>query len=66
MTLNASTDTTPLQIHRQARGPHGIAWATRGPSAKPERSVIVVAETPELAEERAREWFERQPISGRG
>jgi|WetSurMetagenome_2_1015567.scaffolds.fasta_scaffold232995_1 hypothetical protein len=54
---NASSDANPLEFHSQARGPHGIAWATRGPDAKPERSVIVVAETPEQAEERAREWF---------
>jgi hypothetical protein len=60
----APIDATPLEIHRQAHGPHGIAWATRGPAAKPERSVIVVAETPEQAEKRAREWFEASAQQG--
>jgi hypothetical protein len=59
MTLNESPDTTPLQIRSQPRGPHGVAWATRSPGGKPKRSVIVVAETTEQAEERARKWFEQ-------
>jgi hypothetical protein len=48
------------EIHSEARGPHWIAWVTRDGSKKPDRSVVLVAETREKAESRAREWAERQ------
>jgi hypothetical protein len=44
------------QIHSEARGPHWIAWVSRDGSGKPERSVILVAETREEAEKRAERW----------
>ena len=47
------------QIHTEARGPHWIAWISRDGSGKPERSVVLVAETREMAEERARAFAER-------
>jgi hypothetical protein len=47
------------EIHSEARGPHWIAWVTRGGSNKPDRAVVLVAETREKAEIRAREWAER-------
>lgn len=47
------------QIHSEARGPHWIAWVSRDGSGKPDRSVILVAETREKAEARAQEWAER-------
>ena len=47
------------QIHSEARGPHWIAWVSRDSSGKPDRSVVLVAETQELAETRARQWAER-------
>lgn len=47
------------QIHSEARGPHWIAWVSRDGSGKPDRSVVLVAETQEKAEARAREWAER-------
>jgi hypothetical protein len=47
------------QVHSEARGPHWIAWISRDGSGKPERSVILVAETREKAEERARAWAEK-------
>jgi hypothetical protein len=50
----------PFQIHSEARGPHWIAWVTRDGSAKPDKSIVLVAESQELAEQRAREWAERQ------
>ncbi len=49
------------EIHSEAHGPHWIAWVSRDGSGKPERSVVLVAETREKAEARAREWAERQP-----
>ena len=54
--------TTPSgspEIHSEARGPHWIAWVSRDGSGKPAGSVILVAETRELAEERARRWAEQ-------
>jgi hypothetical protein len=47
------------QIHSDARGPHWIAWISRDGSGKPERSVILVAETRELAEARAERWAQQ-------
>jgi hypothetical protein len=47
------------QIHSEARGPHWIAWITRGGSDKPDRSVILVAASQEEAEARAKRWAEQ-------
>ena len=46
------------QIHSEARGPHWIAWVSRDGSGKPHQAVVLVAETRELAEARARDWAE--------
>jgi hypothetical protein len=53
------TPSSTYQIHSEARGPHWIAWVSRDGSGKPERSVILVAETRELAEARAERWAEQ-------
>ena len=50
------TPSTQYQVHTEARGPHWIAWITRGADAKPERSVVLVAATQQEAEARAHEW----------
>jgi len=47
------------EIHSEARGPHWIAWVSRDGSGKPHQAVVLVAETRELAEARAREWAEK-------
>ena len=47
------------QIHSEARGPHWIAWVSYDGSGKPDRAIVLVAETRERAEARAREWAER-------
>ena len=49
----------PCQIHSAARGPHWVAWVSRGGDAKPERSIILIGETREEAETRARRWAEQ-------
>jgi hypothetical protein len=49
----------PYQIHTESRGPHWIAWVSRG-DGKPEGSVVLVGATQEEAEARARRWAERQ------
>lgn len=53
----------PYELHSEQRGPHWIAWITRGGSTKPERSVVLVAETQEKAETRARQWAEQSARS---
>jgi hypothetical protein len=44
------------QIHSEVRGPHWIAWVSRDGSGKPDRSIILVGETQEIAEANARRW----------
>ena len=46
-------------VHSEARGPHWIAWVSRDGGGKPDRGVILVAETQALAEARARTWAEQ-------
>jgi hypothetical protein len=48
------------QIHTQSRGPHWIAWISRGADGKPERSIVLVAASEAEAEERARRWADQQ------
>ena len=55
------TPTGTYDIHSEARGPHWIAWITRGGAAKPERSVVIVGATQAEAEASARRWAESQP-----
>jgi hypothetical protein len=47
------------QIHSEVRGPHWIAWVSRDGSGKPDRSIVVVGETREIAEANARRWAEQ-------
>ena len=54
----ASTNQTYV-VHTEERGPHWIAGITRDGGVKPERSVILVAETQAKAEARARAWAEQ-------
>jgi hypothetical protein len=54
-----TTNRGSYQIHSEARGPHWIAWVSRDGSDKPAGSVVLVAETREQAEERARRWAEQ-------
>jgi hypothetical protein len=53
------TTSGAYQIHTQQRGPHWIAWISRGGDNKPDRSVVLVAASEREAEERARRWAER-------
>jgi hypothetical protein len=46
------------QIRSQSRGPHWVAWVA-DPAGKPEGSVVLVGETKEEAEARARKWAEQ-------
>jgi hypothetical protein len=53
-----TTKTGMFEIHSEAHGPHWIAWLTRSGANTPERSVVLVGETQEEAEKRARRWAE--------
>ena len=53
------TSSGSYQIHSEARGPHWIAWVSRDDSGKPDRSVVLVGESQEKAEENARRWAEQ-------
>ena len=55
-----TTTTGSYQVHSEARGPHWIAWITRGAETKPERSVVLIAASQDEAEVRARQWAEAQ------
>jgi hypothetical protein len=54
-----TTTSGAYQIHTEARGPHWIAWVTRGGDTKPDRSIVLVAASRPEAEERARRWAEQ-------
>jgi len=47
------------EIRSEQRGPHWVAWIPDS-SGKPSGSVVLVGETREEAEERARRWAESQ------
>ena len=53
------TPVSAYEVHSEARGPHWVAWITRG-GTKPERSVLVVGETQGEAEAAARKWADQQ------
>jgi hypothetical protein len=48
----------PPQIRSEASGPHWVAWVA-DTTGKPLGSVVLVGETREEAEERARKWGEQ-------
>ena len=56
----AMTPTGSYEVHSEARGPHWVAWITRGPGTKPERSVLIVGATQAEAEAGAKQWAESQ------
>ena len=48
---------TAAGIRSEARGPHWVAWVA-DTNGKPKNSVVLVGETQEEAEERAKKWAE--------
>jgi len=52
-----TTSTGRFSVHSEAHGPHWVAWLTRDPETSPVRSVLLVGETREEAESRARAWL---------
>ena len=58
--FTSMTPTSAYEVHSEERGPHWVAWITRGGSTKPDRSVIVVGATQAEAEASARLWADSQ------
>ena len=54
------TAMSAYEVHSEARGAHWVAWITRGGSAKPEQSVIVIGASQAEAEASARQWADTQ------
>jgi len=52
------TPTGSYEIHSEERGPHWVAWITRGGATTPEHSVLIVGATQAEAEASARQWAE--------
>ncbi len=58
MAATETSRTAPqFQILSEAHGPHWVAWLA-GPDGKPHESVLLVGQTREEAEARARKWAE--------
>jgi hypothetical protein len=51
--MGEGSPTGPYEVHSEARGPHWIAWITRGGVRWPS-AVVVIGQTQEEAEARAR------------
>ena len=50
--------TGSYEIRSEARGPHWIAWIVRAGAEGPDRNIVLVGETREEAEARARQFAE--------
>jgi len=48
------------EVRSEAHGPHWIAWIVRPGATEPDRAIVVVGETQEEAEARARRFAESQ------
>jgi hypothetical protein len=51
------TTTAQGRIRSEQRGPHWVAWIADA-NGRPEKSVVLVGETQEEAEQRAKAWLE--------
>jgi hypothetical protein len=54
---SVTTTAGHFTVHSEARGPHWIAWLTRDQETRPVRDVVLIGETREEAEARARQWI---------
>jgi hypothetical protein len=55
-----TTPSTAYQVHSEERGPHWIAWITRGADQKPDRAIVLVGANKAEAEANARHWAEQK------
>jgi hypothetical protein len=47
------------EVRSEAHGPHWVAWIVRGNDGRPAGSVLLVGQTKEEAERRARAWADQ-------
>lgn len=59
MPETVSTKDGTFEIRSEAHGPHWVAWLARTADGAPEHSVLLVGQTREEAEARARQWAEQ-------
>jgi hypothetical protein len=59
MENGAMSENTTYEIRSEARGPHWVAWVARAADGKPSEAVLLVGQTKEEAEDRARRWAAR-------
>ena len=52
-----------FDVRSEAKGAHWIAWVVRSDHDTPEGSVVLVGQTQEEAETRARQWAENRAVS---
>ena len=52
-----------FDVRSEAKGAHWIAWVVRCGHDTPEGSVVLVGQTQEEAETRARQWAENRAVS---
>jgi hypothetical protein len=64
VTQTITTNTGRFSLRSEASGPHWIAWLTRDPEPRPVRDVVLVGETREEAESRARTWLDQAQARG--
>jgi hypothetical protein len=53
------TNVGSVEIHSEAHGAHWVAWVA-GPDGKPRDAILLVGQTREEAESRAKAWAERR------
>ena len=56
MPETVTTKNGTFEIRSEAHGPHWVAWLARTADGAPEQSVLLVGQTREEAEARARQW----------
>jgi hypothetical protein len=61
---NGGVSGARFEVRSEARGPHWIAWLASDSSGKPVNAVVLVGETREEAEARARDYA--RLLAGRG
>lgn len=57
MSETFSSSAGSVEIRSEAHGPHWVAWIA-GPDGKPRDAVVLVGQTRQEAEARARQWAE--------
>jgi hypothetical protein len=63
-TIHGMTDEQRPEIRSEARGPHWVAWIADA-NGKPEGSIVLVGETREEAESKARRWRDQYARTSR-